>query len=742
MSQPSSELAENTVVRKRVTRQRSRPGSAYPLGATLSSGGVNFAVFSERATGIEICLFDRLDPGRESTRIALHDHTDGVWHGFVPGVKAGQPYGIRAHGAYAPEKGDRFNFANLLLDPYARAIDGDWKWGPETFGYRLGNAEDADLQRSELDSAANTPRSVVIDSSFDWAGDRPPRTPLDRSIVYEVHVKGFTKQCPNVPENLRGTYAGLASEFAIDYLKTLGVTAVELLPIHHFVNDDFLQQKGLSNYWGYNTMGYFAPHAAYSSNGDPGGQVAEFKEMVKALHAAGLEVILDVVYNHTAEGNHLGPTLCFRGLDNGAYYHLVADSPRYYQDYTGCGNSLNLDHPRTLQLVADSLRYWVLEMHVDGFRFDLATTLGRGALGFDRGAGFFDALLQDPVLSQVKLIAEPWDVGDYGYQVGGFPAGWSEWNGKYRDCVRAYWKGDEGMIGEFAARFAGSADLYHPSGRRPTASINFVAAHDGFTLNDLVSYNEKHNEANGEENRDGDNHNRSWNCGTEGPTTDPAINTLRLRQRRNFLATLFLSQGVPMLYGGDEFGRTQNGNNNTYCQDNVLNWFPWNSDAIDHLLLTFTKQLIAFRCDHPIFRRPKFFTGRKVRRDEFRDLLWINPGGTAMQAEEWSNGFSRCLGAILNGEAGDIHDAEGRPVHDDTFMILFNAHHEPVKFTLAGSASLIWKLLLDTRDETGFFSDPPTHAAGETIELLDRSLCLLRLNRVREPAKPRRRRSA
>ena len=741
MSQPPTELGEKTVVRKRVTRQRSRPGSARPLGATLSSDGVNFAVFSEHATGIEICFFDRFDPRRESVRIALHGHTDGVWHGFVPGVKAGQLYGIRAHGAYAPEKGHRFNFAKLLLDPYARAIAGDWQWGPETFGYRLGNGDDADLQRSEIDSAANTPRCVVIDPSFDWAGDRPPHTPLDRSIIYEVHVKGFTKQCPNLSEELRGTYAGLASEFAIDYFKTLGVTAVELLPIHHFVNDDFLLQKGLSNYWGYNPIGYFAPYSAYSSNCNPGGQVREFKEMVKALHAAGLEVILDVVYNHTAEGNHLGPTLCFRGLENTAYYHLVPDSPRYYQDYTGCGNSLNVDHPRTLQLVADSLRYWVLEMHVDGFRFDLATTLGRGALGFDRGAGFFDILLQDPVLSQIKLIAEPWDVGDYGYQVGGFPAGWSEWNGKYRDCLRGYWKGDEGMIGEFAARFAGSADLYQAAGRQPTASINFVAAHDGFTLNDLVSYNEKHNEANGEENRDGDNHNRSWNCGVEGPTNDSEINALRQRQRRNFLATLFLSQGVPMLCGGDEFGRTQNGNNNAYCQDNVLNWFPWNSDVIDSRLLAFTKRLIAFRQDHPIFRRPKFFTGKKVRRHEFRDLLWVNPSGTAMRAEDWNNGFSRCLGAILNGEAGDVHDSEGRPIHDDTFMILFNAHHEPVKFTLAGSASLLWKLLLDTRRETGFLADPSTHAAGETIELLDRSLCLLCLDRPKEPGKLRRRRT-
>ncbi len=723
---------------KHMAHPRSRPGAPYPRGATLTAEGVNYAIFSEHATGMEICLFDHLDAPRESARIVLHEHTDGIWHGFVPGLKAGQFYGVRAHGPYEPEKGHRFNPAKLLLDPYARAIAGDFEWGPELFGYPVGQGEDADLERNDLDSAGQMPRSVIVDPAFDWAGDRRPRTPLDATVFYEVHVKGFTKLCPHLPEEVRGTYKGLGSEVAIEYFKKLGVTAVELLPVHQFVNDSFLLEKGLSNYWGYNSIGFFAPHAAYASDPTPGGQVREFKEMVRALHAAGLEVILDVVYNHTAEGNHLGPTLCFRGLDNSAYYHLVAGSPRHCMDYTGCGNSVNVEHPRTLQLVADSLRYWVQEMHVDGFRFDLATTLGRGVRGFDRATGFFDILLQDPVLSQVKLIAEPWDIGDYGYQVGGFPPGWSEWNGKYRDCVRAYWKGDDGMIGDFASRFAGSPDIYQHGGRRPTASVNFVTAHDGFTLNDLVSYNEKHNEANGEEGRDGDNHNRSWNCGAEGPTDVPEINTLRRRQRRNFLVTLFLSQGVPMLCGGDEFGRSQNGNNNTYGQDNPLNWFPWNPAASDQTLAKFTTRLIAFRREHPIFRRPKFFAGRKVRGHEFRDLLWVNPGGTAMHADEWHSGFGRCLGAVLNGQTSDVHDADGKPINDDTFMVLFNAHHEPMNFKLTGSRGLAWQLLLDTREEAGFLSEPRAYASGKDLEVLDRSVCVLRLEKGSGGAKPSR----
>jgi isoamylase len=721
---------------KHMAHPRCRPGVPYPRGATLTPEGVNFAVFSEHGTGVEICLFDHPDDSRESARIVLHEHTDGIWHGFVPGLKAGQLYGLRVHGPYEPEKGHRFNPAKLLLDPYARAIAGDFQWGPELFGYPLGQGENADLERSDADSAPHMPRCVIVDPAFDWAGDHSPRTPLDATIFYEVHVKGFTKLCPDVPEKLRGTYAGLGSDAAIAYFKKLGVTAVELLPVHQFVNDNFLIERGLCNYWGYNSIGFFAPHAAYSSDSRPGAQVREFKGMVMALHAAGLEVILDVVYNHTAEGSHLGPTLCFRGLDNATYYHLVSGSERHCMDYTGCGNSVNVHSPRALQMIADSLRYWVEEMHVDGFRFDLATTLGRGAQGFDRATGFFDILLQDPVLSRVKLIAEPWDIGDYGYQVGGFPPGWSEWNGRYRDCVRAYWRGDDGMIGEFAARFSGSADIYQHGGRRPTASVNFVVAHDGFTLNDLVSYDEKHNEANGEENRDGDSHNRSWNCGAEGPTDVAEINTLRRRQRRNFLVTLFLSQGVPMLCGGDEFGRTQNGNNNTYCHDNLLNWFPWNAVAGDQILSEFTTRLIAFRREHPIFRRPKFFQGRKGRGHEFRDLHWVNPGGTSMHADEWHSGFGRCLGAILNGEAGDVHDAAGKPVHDDTFMVLFNAHHEPMDFKLAGSAGLTWQLFLDTREESGFLKEPRSYASGDVIEVLERSVCVLRLESRREPLKP------
>ena len=736
MNTPSAEEHPTPPPAKQVAHPRSRPGSPYPRGATLTPEGVNFAIYSEHATAMEICLFDDLAAPRESARIVLHEHTDGIWHGFLPGLKAGQLYGVRAHGPYAPESGHRFNSAKLLLDPYARAIAGDFEWGPELFGYPMGPGDDADLERNDLDSAAHMPRCVIIDPAFDWADDRPPGIPIEATVFYEVHVKGFTKLCPHLPEELRGTYAGMGSGAAIDYLKKLGVTAVELLPVHQFVNDDFLLQKGLCNYWGYNSIGFFAPHAAFSSDRSPGGPVREFKEMVRALHAAGIEVILDVVYNHTAEGNHLGPTLSFRGLENTAYYHVVPDSPRHYMDYTGCGNSVNVYHPRTLQLVADSLRYWVEEMHVDGFRFDLATTLGRGAQGFDRATGFFDILLQDPVLSRVKLIAEPWDIGDYGYQVGGFPPGWSEWNGKYRDCVRSYWKGDDGMIGEFAARFAGSADIYQPGGRRPTASVNFIVAHDGFTLNDLVSYDEKHNEANGEESRDGDSHNRSWNCGAEGPTDVEEINALRRRQRRNFLTTLLLSQGVPLLCGGDEFGRSQNGNNNTYCQDNALNWFPWNPATIDQTLTDFTSRLIALRREHPIFRRPKYFTGRKVRGHEFRDLLWVNPGGTAMHADDWTNGFSRCLGAVLNGEASDVHHADGKPVHDDTFMILFNAHHEPMTFKLAGNAGLVWQVLIDTREEAGFLETPRPCAAGENLEVLARSVCVLRLEKRAESAKP------
>ncbi|MDQ3621231.1 MAG: glycogen debranching protein GlgX, partial [Verrucomicrobiota bacterium] len=552
------------------------------------------------------------------------------------------------------------------------------------------------------------------------------------------HVSGFSKLCPHIPERLRGTYAGIGSEFAIDYFTNLGITAVELLPVHAFVNDEFLLKKGLSNYWGYNSIGYFAPHAPYSSSGVTGAQVTEFKQMVKNLHAAGIEVILDVVYNHTAEGNHFGPTISFRGVDNAAYYRLLSENPRFYMDYTGCGNSLNVRHPRVLQLIMDSLRYWVLEMHVDGFRFDLASTLARELHAVDRLSAFFDIIHQDPVLSQVKLIAEPWDVGEGGYQVGNFPVGWAEWNGKYRDCVRSYWKSEPGTIGEFAARITGSSDLYQWDGRRPYASINFVVAHDGFTLNDLVSYEEKHNEANGEDNMDGDNHNRSWNCGVEGPTDDQAINAFRRRQRRNFLTTLFLSQGVPMLCGGDEYGRTQLGNNNAYCQDNEISWFDWARDEESNELQSFTARLIGFRREHPVFRRPKFFQGRKIRGKGIKDIHWLNPGGAEMNDEEWETGYVRCLGVILNGDTMDVRDDFGEPIRDDTFLLLFNAHHDPVRFTLPGVEGTRWEVLLDTRLEAGFLSKTTTHHAGEKAELIARSMALFRLLRDSAPPTPKR----
>jgi glycogen operon protein len=703
----------------------------------LHADGVNFAVFAEHATSVHVCLFDDPNADAESARVMLHECTDGVWHGFVPGLKAGQLYGFRAHGPWAPAKGHRFNASKLLLDPYSRAIAGELHWSPKLFGYPVGGGEDADLESDGTDSAPGMLRSVVVDPAFDWGGDRPPSTPLDATVIYEIHVKGFTKLCPHLPEELRGTYAGLASDVAISYLKELGITAVELLPIQHFVHDDFLRQRGLVNFWGYNTIGYFAPHAGYSSNGALGGQVIEFKRMVKALHAAGIEVILDVVYNHTAEGSYLGPTLCFRGLENVSFYHHVADAPRYTVDFTGCGNSVNAAHPRTLQLIADSLRYWVEEMHVDGFRFDLASTLARNKSGFDREAGFFDVLLQDPVLARVKLIAEPWDSGDYGYQVGGFPCGWSEWNGRYRDAIRRWWKGDEGIIGEFAARIAGSADLYHHSGRRPTASVNFVCVHDGFTLADLVSYNDKHNEDNGEDNRDGEHDNRSWNCGAEGPTDDEAVNTLRRRQRRNFLATLFLSQGVPLLCGGDETGRSQRGNNNAYCQDNELSWLPWTRDDSSETLREYTRKLISLRREHPVLRWPKFFTGRKLRGQSFRDLTWVNPDGVELHASDWDEPAARCLGMILHGETTDVHDAAGKPIHDDTFMLLFNAHHEPAKYTLAGGAGEPWRMILDTQHEAGFLARPSSHAPGEVIELISRSMCVLMLPRKRPRARNR-----
>ena len=594
------------------------------MGAKTNAEGTNFTLFSENSTGVDLCLFNHPDDAQESARIRLTEVTDAVWHCFLPKITSGQLYGFRVHGLYDPEEGHRFNEFKLLIDPYARAIAGLIKWSDEMFAYTIGG-EDADLNKDTRDSAAGLPKSVVVSDEFDWAGDAGPDIPLAESVIYEVHVKGFSKLCPHIPEAIRGSYAALGSDFAIDYFKRLGVTAVELVPVHHFVNDEHLEKRGLSNYWGYNSIGYFAPHSTYSSSGILGQQVIEFKEMVKKLHAAGLEVILDVVYNHTGEGNHMGPTLSFRGADNAAYYRLVARDRRYYMDYTGCGNSLNMMHPRVLQLIMDSLRYWILEMHVDGFRFDLASTLARELHEVNRLSAFFDIVHQDPVISRVKLIAEPWDVGEGGYQVGNFPVLWAEWNGKYRDCMRKYWRGDEGTIGEFASRLTGSSDLYHQDGKRPYASINFITAHDGFTLNDLVSYNEKHNEANGEGNQDGDSNNNSWNCGAEGPTESEEINGLRRRQMRNFLATLFLSQGVPMLTGGDEFARTQNGNNNVYCQDTELSWFNWERNATQEAQTAFVIKLIRFRKEHPVFRRPKFFQGRPIRGLGIKDIMWLNP---------------------------------------------------------------------------------------------------------------------
>jgi glycogen operon protein len=701
-------------------------GYPYPLGATWLGNGVNFAIFSESATSVDLCLFDSVDARQENMRIPMTEHTDQVWHVFLPDVRPGQLYGYRVSGPYDPERGLRFNSAKLLVDPYAKAIAGEVNWSDEMFGYVVGD-ELEDLACDFRDDAWGMPKSVVIDNAFDWHDDKKLGIPLHQSIIYEVHVKGFTKACPDVPKELRGSYAGLGSAGAINYLKKLGVTAVELLPVHAHVNDKGLIDRGLTNYWGYNTIGFFAPHAEYSSSGALGGQVNEFKSMVRNLHAADIEVILDVVYNHTGEGNHLGPTLCFRGVDNIAYYRLLPDDPRFYLDFTGTGNTCNLLHPRTLQLVMDSLRYWVLEMHVDGFRFDLASTLARDDRGVNKLHAFFEIIHQDPVLSQVKLIAEPWDMGEGGYQVGNFPVLWAEWNGKYRDAVRSFWKGDEGRIGEMAYRLTGSPDLYQHDGRRPYASINFVTSHDGFTLNDLVSYNEKHNDANGENSQDGDNNNQSWNCGAEGPTDDPEINELRARQRRNFLTTLFLSQGVPMLCGGDEFARTQNGNNNAYCQDNEISWFNWKFDEKQKELLEFAKKLIQLRKDHPVFRRPKFFQGRRIRGSEIRDVMWFNPGGNEMSEEEWASPFVRCLGMLLSGDTMDVVNFEGQPIRDETFLFLINAHFEAIPFVLPGEEHVEWQLILDTGEAEGFLKEPKKFASGDDLDVEGRAACLLRL---------------
>jgi glycogen operon protein len=705
------------------------PGRPYPLGATWDGAGVNFALFSENATGVELCLFNDADDPREIARIPISEETDQVWHIYLPEARPGQLYGYRVHGPYLPNEGHRFNPHKLLIDPYAKAIAGTVQWSDALFGYMIGHA-DADLSCDGRDSAQGLPKSVVVDPAFSWGNDVLPRIPWHQTLIYEVHVKGFTMRHPAVPPELRGTYAGLAHPAVVDYLKQLGVTAVEFLPVHQFVADKHLRDRGLTNYWGYNSIGFFAPDARYCSSGTRGQQVHEFKTLVKTLHREGIEVILDVVYNHTGEGNHLGPTLCFRGIDNAAYYRLVENDRRYYMDYTGCGNTLNMTHPRTLQLIMDSLRYWVLEMHVDGFRFDLASALARELHAVDRLGAFFDIIHQDPVLSQVKLIAEPWDLGEGGYQVGNFPVLWAEWNALYRDDIRGFWKGDGGLVDAVAYRLMGSSDLYEHNGRRPYASINFITAHDGFTLADLVSYNEKHNEANQEENRDGHNHNVSWNCGVEGPTDDPAILALRARQQRNFLATLLLSQGVPMLQAGDELGRSQSGNNNAYCQDNEISWLDWELGAAQRELLDFTRFVIRLFHHHPVLRRRKFFQGRKLRGSGVKDLAWFRPDGQEMTDQDWSTGYARVLGVRLVGDAIAEVDERGNAIVDDTLLLLLNAHHEAFSFILPeGGDHGRWVLVLDTRT-----AQPPAQPmrfhAGNAYEMEARSLALFRIPRV------------
>jgi glycogen operon protein len=715
---------------------RTRPGYPYPLGATWDGAGVNFALFSERATAVELCLYDAV--GRER-RIPITEYTDQVWHLYLPEARPGQRYGYRVHGAWDPRDGHRFNPAKVVLDPYARAIDDTLQWDPALFAYQIG-APDADLVRDDRDSARFAPKSVVVDGAFTWGDDQPLRIPWNDTIIYEVHVRGFTRRHPGVPEHLRGTYAGMASPASVDYLRSLGVTAVELLPTHEFVDDNYLLEKGLRNYWGYNSIGFFAPACRYASSGCLGGQVDEFKTMVKTLHQAGIEVILDVVYNHTAEGNHLGPTLAFRGIDNAAYYRLMPDDRRHYMDYTGCGNTLNMTHPRTLQLIMDSLRYWIQEVHVDGFRFDLASALARELHDVDRLSAFFDIVHQDPVISQVKLIAEPWDLGEGGYQVGNFPVLWAEWNGMYRDTVRSFWKGDEGQAGVFASRMTGSSDVYGRGGRRPWASINFVTAHDGFTLNDLVSYNDKHNEANGEDNRDGHDHNLSWNCGVEGPTTDREIVSLRERQKRNFLATTILSLGVPMLCGGDEVSRTQLGNNNAYCQDNELSWFDWDLDRGEKRLLEFTRRLIALRRREPVLRRRQFFFGRRIRGSEVKDLAWFRPDGREVTEEDWKT-YTRCFGLRLAGDAINEVDANGERVVGDTLLILVNAHWESIDFVLpAHRRAVRWEIEVDTRTADDRLRGKIVRG-GDAYPLEGRSMAVFRLRAPRRRAPSRKSRT-
>ncbi|MDT7782517.1 MAG: isoamylase [Pseudonocardiales bacterium] len=693
------------------------PGTPYPLGAGYDGVGTNFALFSEVAEYVELCLFD--EDGTE-TRVRLPEVDGFVHHGYLLGVGPGQQYGYRVHGPYDPDRGLRCNPNKLLIDPYAKAISNGLNWDEALYGYKFGSPD----ERNDADSAAHVPKSVVVNPFFDWTNDRHPRTPYNETVIYEAHVRGLTIDHQEIPPRLRGTYAGLAHPVMIDHLTKLGVTAVELMPVHQFISDHTLAERRLSNYWGYNTIGFFAPHDGYSAL--PLNQVQEFKGMVRALHEANIEVILDVVYNHTAEGNHLGPTLSMRGIDNLAYYRVMDDEPKFYMDYTGTGNSLNVRTPHTLQLIMDSLRYWVTEMRVDGFRFDLASALAREFYDVDRLATFFEVVQQDPVVSQVKLIAEPWDVGPGGYQVGNFPPLWTEWNGQFRDTVRDFWRGEPATLGEFASRITGSSDLYQDDGRRPYASINFVTAHDGFTLNDLVSYNEKHNEANGEDGRDGEDHNRSWNCGVEGPTDDRGVLALRAQQRRNLMATMLLSQGVPMITNGDEFGRTQHGNNNAYCQDNEVSWVDWSLLDANAELVDFTSALTAFRKAHPVLRRKRFFAGRPIRKgEELRDIAWFTPSGEEMTEQNWGDHFGKCVVVFLNGEGIPDLDARGMRVVDDSFLMAFNAHDEDIQITLPDvSYGLEWTVVVDTVSGQVGDGQKPIVAAGQ-LTLAARSLVVL-----------------
>jgi len=707
------------------------PGRPYPLGADWDGHGTNFAIYSELAHEVELCLFDSPTDAEPSRTLRLRERTAFVWHGYVPGVGPGTYYGFRINGPYEPERGLRCNPFKLLIDPYARALAGKVRWETHPWAYPFEQPGE-DWVLDDTDDAGGIPKGVVVDTSFDWQDDQPPGIPWHETVIYEAHVRGLTMLHPDVPPEIRGTYRAVAHPAVVEHLKSIGVTALELLPVHEIADEYFLIEKGLRNYWGYSSINYFAPAGRYAHARDYGEQVREFKEMVRALHAAGLEVILDVVYNHTAEGNHLGPTLSFKGIDNPTYYRLVADEPRFYMDYTGTGNSLNLRHPQTLKLVMDSLRYWVQEMHVDGFRFDLASTLARELHDVDKLSSFFDVIHQDPVLSRVKLIAEPWDIGEGGYQVGNFPVLWAEWNGRYRDIVRGYWRGDPGTLGELGYRLTGSSDLYEEDGRRPSASINFVVAHDGFTLHDLVSYNHKHNEANGENNRDGHDHNLSYNFGVEGPTDRPDILRQRERQTRNFIATLLLSQGVPMICGGDEMGRTQYGNNNAYCQDNEISWIGWELDDARRELLEFTRRVAALRRDHPTFRRRRFFRGRPIRGSDVKDVTWLRPDGAEMTDEEWNSGFVKCFGMCLAGDALEEWDDRGEQISDDTFLLLFNADGGSLSFTLPTHGAMsTWEVTLDThRPEV----EPGAESvsAGEEFFLEGRSMVVLRA--LRSPA--------